>query len=279
MTDRIRAADPAEPAHPADVGCRGTSHHVPLAGSRSAVVSVAIGDRNGQGRRGETRPLSGSCEPQPDSIIRHGTPSAPRLLERGTRGVGFVHRKGLRHGPSPLHAQGPGPGLPGRDPAAARGPGGESRGDRPGVRPGHGTMTVEYDPEATDPAALARRVTERAGMRAEPLESPRSSRTPAWWARHGRWAATMASGLALAVGVVIVLGGRAGGDRAGRLSPGDRGGRGRAGPEGGPRPAAAPARHPRADGPGGRWGPWPWGSGTRRRRWPSCSGCPRRSRP
>jgi Cd2+/Zn2+-exporting ATPase len=64
-----------------------------------------------------------------------------------------------------------------------------------------GTMTVEYDPETTGPAALARRVTERAGMRAEPVGALEVVREDGWWSRHGPWAGTIASGLALALGV------------------------------------------------------------------------------
>ena len=64
----------------------------------------------------------------------------------------------------------------------------------------NGLMTVDYDPDATDPAALARRVASRAGMKAELAGSPEVS-APGWWERNGRWATTAASGLALLVGV------------------------------------------------------------------------------
>jgi hypothetical protein len=69
--------------------------------------------------------------------------------------------------------------------------------------PAGGTMTVEFDPGATGPAALARRVTERAGMRAEPLGSPealpdgRSVGAARPLGRHGRLGAVLAVGAAL----------------------------------------------------------------------------------
>ncbi len=65
----------------------------------------------------------------------------------------------------------------------------------------HGMMTVDYDPEATEPAALVRRITTRAGMRAELAGAPEVS--GGWWSRNGRWASTAASGLALLAGVLI----------------------------------------------------------------------------
>ena len=70
----------------------------------------------------------------------------------------------------------------------------------------HGILTVDYDPEATGPAALARRIAARAGMRAELAGSPEVA--GGWWSRHGRWASTAASGGALLAGVLI-------GERAG----------------------------------------------------------------
>ncbi len=66
----------------------------------------------------------------------------------------------------------------------------------------HGTMTVDYDPESTDPAALARRVAAKAGLRARQVGEPEVDRV-GWWARHGRWASTAGSGLTLLVGVVV----------------------------------------------------------------------------
>ena len=65
----------------------------------------------------------------------------------------------------------------------------------------HGMMTVDYDPEATDPPALVRRIAARSGMKAELAGSPEV--TGSWWSRNGRWASTAASGLALLAGVVI----------------------------------------------------------------------------
>src|SRR5438105_1592863 len=66
----------------------------------------------------------------------------------------------------------------------------------------HGLMTVDYDAGALDPAALAGRVAERAGLRAE-LVGSAVVEEPGWWKRHGRWLATAVSGLALAVGVAV----------------------------------------------------------------------------
>jgi Cd2+/Zn2+-exporting ATPase len=73
----------------------------------------------------------------------------------------------------------------------------------------HGTMTVRFDPDATDPVALVGRVASRAGMTAMVLgETEVSSR---WWARPGRWVATAGSGLALLAGILIAWrGGSAG---------------------------------------------------------------------
>ncbi len=65
----------------------------------------------------------------------------------------------------------------------------------------HGMMTVDYDPEATEPAAISRRIAARAGMKAELAGSPEV--TESWWSRNGRWASTAASGLSLLVGVLI----------------------------------------------------------------------------
>ncbi len=65
----------------------------------------------------------------------------------------------------------------------------------------HGMMTVDYDAEATDPAALVRRVAARAGMRAELAGSPEVQGS--WWAENGRRATTAASGLALVAGLAI----------------------------------------------------------------------------
>jgi Zn2+/Cd2+-exporting ATPase len=64
----------------------------------------------------------------------------------------------------------------------------------------HGMMTVDYDPDATDPAALVRRVAARSGLHASVAGEPEVDPV-GWWSRHGRWASTAASGLALLVGV------------------------------------------------------------------------------
>ena len=62
----------------------------------------------------------------------------------------------------------------------------------------HGTLTVDYDPTATDPAALIHRVASRAGLRATLLGLPeyQAEHSP-WWVRRGPWLTTSASGLAL----------------------------------------------------------------------------------
>jgi Cd2+/Zn2+-exporting ATPase len=73
----------------------------------------------------------------------------------------------------------------------------------------HGLMTIDYDPDATEPAALVRRIAARSGLRARLAGEPEVS--GGWWSKHGRWASTAASGLALLVGVVTSwLGGPAG---------------------------------------------------------------------
>ena len=66
----------------------------------------------------------------------------------------------------------------------------------------HGVMTVDYDPDETEPAALLRRIATRAGMKAALVGAPELARA-GWWARNGRWATTIASGLVLLIGVVI----------------------------------------------------------------------------
>ena len=116
----------------------------------------------------------------------------------------------------------------------------------PGGRPGvvglgfdliHGVMTVDYEPGATDPARLVRRVAERAGMQATVLGEPEVARLRGG-SRHGRWVATGGSGLALLAGIAARAPRRAGLGGAGRLRPGDRGRRVRAVPEGRPRASA-----------------------------------------
>jgi Zn2+/Cd2+-exporting ATPase len=66
----------------------------------------------------------------------------------------------------------------------------------------HGTISVDYEPGATDPAALVRRIAERTGMRAEPIGqavAPDEHDHPG----ASRWAATVGSGLALAAGMIL----------------------------------------------------------------------------
>src|SRR4051794_40516175 len=65
----------------------------------------------------------------------------------------------------------------------------------------HGILTIDYDPEVTEPAALVRRISTRAGMKADLAGDPEV--TGGWWSRHGRWTSTAASGLALLAGVLI----------------------------------------------------------------------------
>jgi Zn2+/Cd2+-exporting ATPase len=64
----------------------------------------------------------------------------------------------------------------------------------------HGMMTIDYDPEATEPAALVRRIAARSGLPATLAGEPEISGN--WWSRNARWASTVASGMALLVGVV-----------------------------------------------------------------------------
>ncbi len=66
----------------------------------------------------------------------------------------------------------------------------------------HGILTVDYDPDATEPAALVRRIATRAGMKAALVGSPELTRA-GWWTRNSRWATTIGSGLVLLIGVVI----------------------------------------------------------------------------
>ncbi len=65
----------------------------------------------------------------------------------------------------------------------------------------HGIMTVDYDPDLTEPSALIRRISARAGLSAALVGSPLVAGS--WWSRNGRWASTIASGLALLAGVLI----------------------------------------------------------------------------
>jgi Cd2+/Zn2+-exporting ATPase len=65
----------------------------------------------------------------------------------------------------------------------------------------HGTMTVRFDPDAMDPVHLVERIASRAGMKATVLGETEFANP--WWSRHGRWVATVGSGLALLAGVLI----------------------------------------------------------------------------
>jgi Cd2+/Zn2+-exporting ATPase len=74
--------------------------------------------------------------------------------------------------------------------------------------PAGGTVAVDFDPKVTDPPGLARRVTERAGMAADPvLEVPVVVRAQdemeTWRTRLSRWGATASSGTALTVGAAV----------------------------------------------------------------------------
>jgi Cd2+/Zn2+-exporting ATPase len=72
--------------------------------------------------------------------------------------------------------------------------------------PPAGTVEVAYDPSATDPTALAGLVGERAGMRAEVLAGPVVTQgAPASPAPSTlrRWGPTLASGLALGIGLAM----------------------------------------------------------------------------
>ena len=71
----------------------------------------------------------------------------------------------------------------------------------------HGTMTIDYDDALVDPGAMIRRISEQAGLSAT-LEGDIERTVPTWWSRHGRWAATGGSGLALAVGTGLSWFGR-----------------------------------------------------------------------
>ena len=64
----------------------------------------------------------------------------------------------------------------------------------------HGTVTVDYEPEALRPSHLIDRLAQRARMQATLLGEPQVRET--WWSRHGRWATTAGSGAALLLGVV-----------------------------------------------------------------------------
>jgi Cd2+/Zn2+-exporting ATPase len=71
--------------------------------------------------------------------------------------------------------------------------------------PTEGTVAVEFDPAAADPLALANRVSERAGMRAEVLAGPvvRAPEAVSGPSTLRRWMPVIGSGLALALGTVL----------------------------------------------------------------------------
>jgi len=66
----------------------------------------------------------------------------------------------------------------------------------------HGILTVDYDPDIAEPAALVRRISTRAGMKSALVGSPELTRA-GWWSQNSRWATTIASGVVLGVGVAI----------------------------------------------------------------------------
>src|SRR6516164_10375156 len=64
----------------------------------------------------------------------------------------------------------------------------------------HGTMTVDFESDVTNPEAIIARISDRCGMRAAQLGSAKVvDERGAWWARNGRWSTTVGSGLALLV--------------------------------------------------------------------------------
>jgi Cd2+/Zn2+-exporting ATPase len=75
----------------------------------------------------------------------------------------------------------------------------------------NGLVTVDYDDEVADPKRLAARLAERAGLQAAVVGEPEVERPPSWWSRRGLLASTVASGVSLAVGLLLHhLGPRAG---------------------------------------------------------------------
>ena len=70
----------------------------------------------------------------------------------------------------------------------------------------NGMMTVDYQAGVTSPEALLSLVRDRARMQASIVgreESKDAEPTIRWWSRHGRLASTIASGIALGLGVAI----------------------------------------------------------------------------
>ena len=127
-----------------------------------------------------------------------------------------------------------------------------------------GLMTVDYQAHATDPEAIRRLIVERTGMQASLVgqTAPAASSSASWWSRHGRWASTIASGLALALGLGAGwlgphtgLGETGGAERCpGMFRPGRISRRGLALSPGPAQRAPLPPRHRCADGPGHRRG-------------------------
>lgn len=67
----------------------------------------------------------------------------------------------------------------------------------------NGLMTVDYDPERAEPRRLAARIIERSGLATTLVGEPEAEAPPSWWSRRGMLASTVASGLALGVGMLL----------------------------------------------------------------------------
>ncbi|WP_337175795.1 cation-translocating P-type ATPase [Paludisphaera sp.] len=67
----------------------------------------------------------------------------------------------------------------------------------------NGLLTVDYDDERTGPKRLVARLAERAGLQAAVVGEPEAEAPPSWWSRRGLLASTVASGLALGVGLLL----------------------------------------------------------------------------
>ncbi|OJW10884.1 MAG: ATPase P [Planctomycetales bacterium 71-10] len=67
----------------------------------------------------------------------------------------------------------------------------------------NGLMTVDYDPGRAEPRRLAGRISERAGLTTTVVGEPEAEAPPSWWSRRGMQASTVASGLALGVGMLL----------------------------------------------------------------------------
>jgi Cd2+/Zn2+-exporting ATPase len=65
----------------------------------------------------------------------------------------------------------------------------------------HGTVTIDYETDRTDPARLSQRVTEKAGLRASIVGEPEIHEPR--WTQFVPWAATGLSGLALLFGILV----------------------------------------------------------------------------